>query len=129
MDDAGHRRDDAEVREYFLPPFEELVALMIALEFHLCIALEGIRIGKEIHLHRVVNDQVDRHERVDRFWVTAQPGNGSAHGRQVNHRRDTGKILHDHTRRQERDAGTNTSRLSILRSAPRHPGVISFPLH
>ena len=109
MDNAGHRRNNAEVREYFLPPFEELIALMVALELHLGIALEGIRIGKEIHLHRVVNHQVNRHKRIDRFGIAAQAGNGSAHGSQVNHRRDAGKILHDHTRRQKRDAGTNAS--------------------
>ena len=65
MDDAGHRRNNTEIREYLLPPFEKFIAFMVALEFHFCIALEGIRIGEEIHLHRVVNDQVDRHERVD----------------------------------------------------------------
>ena len=104
MDDAGHRRDDAEVAEGLLAPLEELVAFAVALEFHLGVALEGIGSGEEIHLDRVVDDQVDRHERVDLLRVAAQAGDRRAHGSQVHHRRDAGEILHDHPRRQEGNA-------------------------
>ena len=37
--DAGHRRDNAEVVESLLSPFQELVAFAVAMEFHFGIAL------------------------------------------------------------------------------------------
>ena len=83
---------------------------MITLEFHFCIPLKRVRIGKEIHLHRVVDHQVDRNHWIDRLGIASQAGDGGTHRSQVNHRRDPGKILHDHARRKEGDTGTIASR-------------------
>ncbi len=126
VDDAGHRRDDAEVFEGLLAPLQELVALFVAQEFHFGVAGQRISRGEEIHLHRVVDDEIDRHERVDLLRVAAQAGNGGAHRSQVNHRqrkfalhrlvfgigdrRDAGEILHHHAGRQEGDAGAGAGR-------------------
>ena len=38
VDDAGHRRDNTEVTECPLSPFQEFIALAVALELHLGIA-------------------------------------------------------------------------------------------
>ena len=99
--DAGHRRDDAEVAESLLPPLEELVSFAVALEFHFGIAVEGIAGGEEIHLDRMVDDQVHGDERVDLLRIAAEPGNGRAHGCQVDDGRHAGEILHHHAGRQK----------------------------
>src|SRR5512140_972580 len=111
VDDTGGRWNDAKVAEGFLTPLKEFVALPVALELDLRVALERFGSGKEIHLDGVVNDQVDGDERVDLFRVTTQASDRVAHGCQVDHSRDTGEILHDHTRRQEWDARALTLRL------------------
>ncbi len=104
VDDAGHRRDDTEIAEGRLSPFEKLVALAVALEFHLGVAGERVGGGEEIHLDGMVDDQVHRHERVDPLRVAAQTGHGGAHGGQVHNRRDAGEILHDDAGGQEGNA-------------------------
>ena len=72
MHNAGHRRHNAEIAESFLSPFEEFIAFTIALEFHFGIAVECIGRGEEIHLHGVVDDQVNRHKRIDLLRVAAE---------------------------------------------------------
>lgn len=52
----------------------------------------------------MVDHQVDRHQRVDHLRITTQPGHRGAHRRQVDHSRHPGEILHDHPRRQKRNA-------------------------
>ena len=104
VDNAGHGRDDAEVVEGLLAPLEELIALAVALEFDLGVAPQGIGRGEEIHLDRVVDDQVDGHERVDLARIAAQAGDGGAHGGQVHDGGDAGEVLHDDAGRKERNA-------------------------
>ena len=50
----------------------------------------------------MVDHQVDRHERVDTSGVLAGALHGGPHRRQVHHRRDTGEVLHEDARGQER---------------------------
>ena len=96
VDDADAGRHDLERVERLHAPFEKLVALAIAPEFHLQIFLHRIRAAGKIHLHRMVHHQVHRHERLDDFRIFAQPLNGGAHRRQVHQQRHAGKILqHD----------------------------------
>ena len=57
MDDADAGRHDLERVECLHAPLEKLVALAVALEFHLQIFLQRIRAAGKIHLHRVVHDQ------------------------------------------------------------------------
>jgi hypothetical protein len=96
MDDADAGRHDLERVERLHAPFEKLVALAIAPEFHLQIFLHRIHAAGKIHLHRMVHHQVHRHERLDDFRIFAQPLNGGAHRRQVHQQRHAGKILqHD----------------------------------
>ena len=104
MHNAGHRRHNAEVAEGFLSPFQKFIAFAVALEFHFGIAVERIGCGEEIHLHRMVNDQVNRHKRIDLLRVAAQTGNSGAHRGQVNHGGHARKILHDNAARQEGNA-------------------------
>ena len=65
VDDAGVRRDDLEVLEGGLAPAQERVALLVALELLLGVDAEGVARAELVDLHGVVDDELDRHERVD----------------------------------------------------------------
>ena len=87
MADAGVRRHHGEVLEGGLAPAQEGVALAVALELQLGVALEGEVLGEHVHLDRVVDHQLDRHQRVDAARVAAEVGHRVAHGGQVHDRR------------------------------------------
>ena len=65
MDDAGVGRDDREVVERLLAPAQERVALLVALELELGVDAERVARAELVDLHRVVDDQLDRLQRVD----------------------------------------------------------------
>ena len=47
----------------------------------------------------MVDHQVDRHQRVDLLRIGTELGGGVAHGGEIDHGRDAGKILHQHAGR------------------------------
>ncbi len=103
MADAGARRHDAEVVEGILPPAQEGVALAVAGKLHLDVLSERAGVAEGVHHDRMVDDEIDRRQRVDAFRVAAQLGHGLAHGRQVDHGGHAGEVLHQDPRRPERD--------------------------
>ncbi len=94
MADAGAGRDHAEVIEGAGTPAQELVALLVALVLDVDVLLEGIGRAEEVHLHGVVDDEIDRHQRVDPGGVTAQRLHGIAHGGEVDDGGHACEILH-----------------------------------
>jgi hypothetical protein len=96
MADAGSRRNHAEVVERLLTPFEESVPLHVPLILTVHIHLEGTRVAKFVNHHRVVDDQIDRVQRVDLLRIAAERHDPVAHGRKVNHGRNAGEVLHQH---------------------------------
>jgi hypothetical protein len=105
MDDSGCRGNDAKIVEGISPPTQEGIALPIALEFDFGVAVERLRRGEKIHLHRMIDHQVNGDLRVDLGGVAAEPGERRAHSRQIDHGWHTGKILHDDAGGQVGDIG------------------------
>ena len=107
MADAGAGRHHAEIAERLLAPFQEFVALFIALVFELDIAGECQRRAELVDDHRMVDDEVDRNQRVDLLRIAAKRGHGVAHRREIDHGRHAGEILHQHAGRAigDLDAG------------------------
>ena len=103
MDDPGVGRDDPEVAERVLAPAEEGVALAVPAELQVGVGQEGARGPGLVDLDRVVDDQLDRLERVDLRRVAAQPLHGVAHGGQVDDGRDAGEVLEQDPARPEGD--------------------------
>ena len=103
MHDADARRHHLERIEGLHAPFEELVTLTVALELQVQVLAQGIRRTVVIHLHRVVHDQVHRHQRLDQFGIPAQPRQRRPHRRQVHQQRHTGKVLQHDARHHKRD--------------------------
>ena len=70
--DAEAGRHDAEGVEGLHAPLHELVALLVALELELHVQVERLLGAVVVDHHRVVDHQVDRHQRLDRLRVLAQ---------------------------------------------------------
>ena len=101
--DAGVGRHDAEVVQRLLSPAQKRVALLIALELEVGVDEER-RLGSVfVHLHRVVDDEIDRLERIDLRRIAAELGERVAHRGEIDDRRDAGEILEQHARGAEGD--------------------------
>ena len=101
--DAGAGRHHGEIRKRPLAPFQEFVALLVLLVLLDHVLAERLVVAEEVHDHRVIDDEIDRHQRIDFFGVAAERLHGVAHRREIDHRRHAGEILHQHPRRAERD--------------------------
>ena len=93
--DAGARRYHPKAVEGLLRPAQKLVALDVALVLDVDVLVEGVRPAGDLGDHRVVDDQLDRDQRVDPCRVTAECSHRVAHGRQVDHTGHTGEVLHE----------------------------------
>ena len=103
MNDPGIRRHDAEVLKRILTPAQERVALLVPGELERCVQVGGVSLDEMIDLHRVIDDELDRLQRVDPARVTAEADNAVAHGGQVDHGRHAGEVLQQDARRREGD--------------------------
>jgi hypothetical protein len=103
VDDPGVRGDDAEVAERGLTPAQEGVALAVALELLLGVDQEGGRGAVFVHLHRVIDHQLDRLEGIDPLRVASHSHHGVAHGGEVHHGGHAGEVLQQHAGGHEGD--------------------------
>ena len=55
----------------------------------------------EIDLDGVIDDQIDRHERLDDFRIAAKSLHRTPHGREIDHERNAGEILQNDARDDE----------------------------
>ena len=69
--DADARWHQTESLERLLPPFQKFIALTVAFEFHVHIQAQGRGGSGKIDLHGVIDDKIDRHERLDNFRLAA----------------------------------------------------------
>ena len=109
------RRHNAKILKRPLPPFQKLVTLAIALELPLHIRLKRLRRPKFIHHHRMVNHQINRHNRINLLRIAPKALHRLPHRRQIHHGRHTRKILHQHTGRAIRNLMARTLFLLPIR--------------
>ena len=103
--DPGAGRNDAQTVERLLCPPEEGVALTVAPVLPLDVGLVRVSGSEEVDLHGMVDDQVDRDERIDGGGIATRPGDRAPHRREVHHRRHAREVLHQDASRHERDVG------------------------
>ena len=96
MHDANARRNDFEFFKRLHPPFEKLIAFGIALKLFVHIEVQCLLRTLIIDHHRMVDYQINGHERLNLFWVKAHGRNGGAHGSQIGQQRYTSEILQHH---------------------------------
>ncbi len=101
MHDPDAGRDEAESLEGLLTPLQKFVTLAVAFELHLHVQTQRLGRAGEIDLDRMIHDQIDRHERLDDFWIAAEVLHRAAHRREIDHERNAGEILEDDARDDE----------------------------
>ena len=99
MADAGAGRHRAEILQRAAAPAQELIAFQIAGIFQRHIVFKRLGVAEFIDHHAVIDDQIDRHQRVDLHRIAAELGDGIAHGGQIDNAGHAGEILHQHARR------------------------------
>ena len=99
MADAGARGHHAEIIERALRPFQEFVAFLVLPIFFLDVLLECLIVAEERHCDRMVDDEIDRHLRIDLLGIAAERLHRVAHSCKIDHRRHAGEVLHQDARR------------------------------
>ena len=59
--------------------------------------------AEKVDLNRMVDHQIDRHQRIDFVGITAEPLHGASHRCQIDHAGHSRKVLQDHAGRFERN--------------------------
>ena len=95
VDDAGSRRNYADVGEVLSTPAKDRVALFVALVLNFNVLFQRIGRAESLNDDGVVNDHFGRVERVNLIRGATQCGDGLTHGSEVNNARNTGKVLHE----------------------------------
>ena len=103
VNDADAGRDHGESLESLLAPLEELVALAVADKFDRHVPVEGALGSGKIDLHRVIDDKIDRHKRLDLRGVSPPGDGGVTHCGDIDKQRNTGEVLKNDPRDGERD--------------------------
>ena len=109
------RRYNAEILKCPLPPFQKFITLAIPLKLPLHIRLKGLRRAKFIHHHRMVNHQINRHNRINLLRIATKALHGFPHRCQIHNRRHARKILHQHAGRAVSNLMTGTLFLLPIR--------------
>ena len=115
--DAGAGRMHAEAVEGARRPFHEAVALGVAPELPLHVALEGVAASRNVDGERMVDRDVDRQDGIEPARVAAGLGERRAHAGDVDQGRDAGGVVHQDAAGQERDLRLAASRASQSRIA------------
>jgi len=98
---SDSRRNELESLERLLTPLKKLVALAIALELHIQVQFQRARRTEEIDLNRVIDNQIDRYERLDDLRIASEALHGAAHRREIDNERNSGEVLQNNARNDE----------------------------
>ena len=96
-------RHHPKVVERALAPSQKSVPFAVTLHFNGYVLVESIRGAKVIDHDAVIDDEIDRRERVDHAGIMARIHNRAAHGSQIGDTRYPSKILHKHACRSISD--------------------------
>ena len=103
MADACAGRHDAEILERALAPFQEVVALAVALVLERHVLRQRLGRAELVDDDRMVNHQIDGHQRIDHRRIAAELGHAIAHSGKIDHGGHAGEVLHQHAGGSEPD--------------------------
>ena len=83
----------------------ERYSFLVAFELDLAVEVQRLGLAEHVDLHRMVDDQLGRNQRIDLAGVAAERDDRVAHRRQVDHAGHAGEVLQHHARRHEGDLG------------------------
>ncbi len=121
---AGGWRNNAEITEGRLSPAQKGVPFPIPFILSLHVELKGVGLTKEIHLNRMIDDQVHRDQRINSVRVFSHLGHGITHHGQIHQGRKPGKVLKENSRRCESDFP-----IGLLFGVPMDHGLDIFTSH
>src|SRR5207244_11150402 len=127
MNDSNVGRDNPAILERLLSPFQEYISFAVSFQFAIGIESESARGAELVDLHGMIDDKIDLLKGIDPPGVATHLLDHITHGRQIDNRWDSRKILHQYSRRPKCNF-----LFQALRSRPRHewPHVIGrHPLH
>ena len=101
VNDPGAGGNDAEVFEGALGPTEQGVPLAVSLVFQIHVLGESDGGTETVDLHRVVDHEIDGHQRIDLLDVPAHAGDSGTHRSEIDDTGDAGEVLQDHAGRHE----------------------------
>ncbi len=101
--DAGARGHGAEVLEGALGELEQLVALTVPVILQRHVEGQRTIAAEKVHLHRVIDHQVARHQRVDPVGISLHAHDRVTHRRQVHHTGNASEVLQHDPRWHEGD--------------------------
>ena len=113
-------------RKRLLAPAEEGVALAVPLELELDVPREGAARAEVVDLHRVVDHELDRDQRVDLLRVAAEVGHRVPHRGEVDDGRDAGEVLEQDARGREGDLAARLVGRDPARRPPRRRRASPF---
>ena len=93
VNDSDAGRHDGKRIKGLLTPLEKFIALAVADELDFHVAIESSLRSGEVYLHRVINNQINRHERLDFFRGSSTSHRSVAHRSNIDKKRHSGKIL------------------------------------
>src|SRR5207245_10378549 len=96
-------RYDAEVVERVLAPAQKRVSLLVAQELELRVQLKRIGTAEVGDLHRMVDDELDRLQRVYFVRIAAEADDPVAHRREIDDGGNPSEVLEQDARGRERD--------------------------
>lgn len=80
-----------------MTPLEEFETFVVSSEFDFFVLFEGLEISGDISLDGVIDDQIDRAERVDLVGVTTKTHHSVSHSGEVDDGGHTGEVLKNDT--------------------------------
>ena len=102
MNNADARRNNAEAVKCLSSPLKKAVSLVIPLELHLHVPLICGFAAGIIDLNRVIDNKIDRNERLYHARIFAHPLHRAAHRRKIHKQRHASKILKNDAGNDER---------------------------
>ena len=96
MHNANIGRHGTEILKCLLSPLQEHVSFAVAFQFAIGIKAECFRSSELIDLHRVVDHEIDLLQRIDLFRIASHFPDHIAHRGQIDDRRYSSEILHEH---------------------------------
>ena len=94
MANSRVRGNDLKIVKALLSPFQQSIAFFVSLVLFFDVFSEGVHGAVIIDLYGVIDDQFDRNVWIDLVGISSQILDGIPHGSQIDHRRNTGKVLH-----------------------------------
>ena len=91
-----------KLRNAGLSPAQEHVALAIAVVLEIGVQRQRVGRAEVIDLHRVIDHELDRLQRIDLLRIAAERHDAVAHRRQIDDARHAGEVLQQDPRRHER---------------------------